>query len=380
MPAGEAHRPLASRDRGAYQAAMLRAFAALAALLTFATAQDPPRPTAEVPGDRLLVVNKADDSLSIFAPDERRELATVPTGHAPHEVAVSPDGTLAVVTDYGDQKPGQTLTVVDVFAAKVVRTIDLTSAIDDAERRQRSFLRPHGVRFVDDKHVVVTSESTRRLLLVDIERGAIERTWSTPQTTMHMVALSPDGKLAWASSIKDGNVVPFGLAADGVAGGPPIACEAGSEGIAVHPRSGEVWVGNRSANSVSIVDAAKRAVVKTLPTGELPFRIAFTPDGAHGLVSCAEAGTVMVFDAAKHELRAEISIHEDRSELSAMPMGLTTDPEGKRIYTTCGRGEFVAVLDREGAHFVERIPARKGCDGIAYARRVVAPGRGGLRR
>lgn len=342
--------------------------ASLAFCLTLPAQQAPAAPPAT---DRLLVVNKADHSLSIFAPGERRELATLPTGRGPHEVAASPDGALAVVSDYGDQKPGQTLTVVDVGERRVLRTIALTTdeVGPDGAKRTKAFLRPHGVQFVGADKVVVTSESTRRLLLVDVATGAIERTWTTPQASMHMVAVSSDLRRAAATSIKDGNVVTFGLQTDGATAGPAIACGDGSEGLAVQPGTGAVWVGNRAANTVSIVDPDAGVVAHTLTTGDFPFRIAFTPDGARALVTCAEGGQLQVYDAKTRELVHDVSIHADGSELSAQPMGVATDPDGARAFVTCGRGEFVAVIDLAKGEVIDRLPARPGCDGIAYARR-----------
>ncbi len=333
------------------------------------------KPAAYPPaGDRLLVCNKAAHTLSIFSPLERRELATLPTGQGPHEVAISPDGAMAVVTDYGAQKPGQTLTVIDLTLAAVVRTIDLTmdEVQTDGTRSAKTFLRPHGVQFVAPHRVVVTSEASRRLLLVDVELGKIERTWTSPQTTMHMVSLSADRTRAAATSIREGSVVFFNLAADGTASTPPIECAPGSEGLAIDPTTGFTWVGNRAANTLSVVDASTAKVLKTIATGDFPFRLTFPTDGKHALVTCAEGGQLQVFDTKTYELVREISIHADASELSAMPMGVTTDPDGKRAYVACGRGEFVSVIDLEAGKVIDRLPAGKGCDGIAYARPVVA--------
>ncbi len=331
----------------------------------------PGSPAAAPPSERLLVCNKAEHSLSIFDLAAKKELAVVPTGRGPHEVAVSPDGATAVVTDYGDQMPGQTLTIVDIAAASVLRTIDLVGPEkgSDGLTRQRAFLRPHGVQFVAPDRVVVTSESTRRLLLVDLAAGAVTRTWSTPQATMHMVAVSADLRTAAATSIREGNVVAFALDGDATAAKAPIACGDGSEGLAIDPVRGHVWVGNRSANTVSVVDATAGKVVKTLPTGDFPFRIVFARGGELAVVTCAEGGQVQVFDAAKGEMLGEVSIHADVSEQSAMPMGIAVDPAGKRAFVACGRGEFVAVIDLGKMAVVDRLAARKGCDGIAFGRR-----------
>lgn len=347
------------------------------AMLLFAAllpGQQPAPAATPVPaGDRLLVANKADHTLSIFAIGEGKEVATLPTGRGPHEVAVSPDGRTAVVTDYGDQKPGQTLTVVDVARGEVLRTIELSQQENTAEGTQtKTFLRPHGVQFTADDRVIVTSEQSRRLLLVDVAKGTIVRTWVTPQTLMHMVALSADRRRAAASSMREGNVAFFALDGDATGASPAIACGEQSEGIAVHPLTGDAWVGNRAADSLTIVAAAGGTVKATLTTGDFPFRVAFTPDGALALVTCAEGGELQLFDGKTHALVREVSIHGDRSEQSAMPMGITTDPDGRRAYVTCGRGEFVAVIELATGTVVDRLKCGKGADGIAYARPVPA--------
>ena len=152
--------------------------AGLAGLANLSRGQDAPsaqdQPAAT---DRLLVGNKAEHSLSIFDPVTRKELAVLPTGKGPHEIAISPDGRTAVVSNYGAEEPGRSLTVVDVLAAKVLRTIELNDeAMEVAERiKTRVFLRPHGCAFVDDTHLVVTSELTRALIVVDLSKGVVER-------------------------------------------------------------------------------------------------------------------------------------------------------------------------------------------------------------
>ena len=52
----------------------------------------------------LLVANKSEASVSLHRLPDGKELARLPTGEGPHEVAVSPDGRFAVVTDYGTRE------------------------------------------------------------------------------------------------------------------------------------------------------------------------------------------------------------------------------------------------------------------------------------
>lgn len=317
--------------------------------------------------DRLLVCNKGAASLSIFDLATRRELAVVPTGTGPHEVAVSADGRTAVVSDYGDRTPGHTLTVIDVLRGERLRTIELVRLDDDDATEAKQVLRPHGIRFTGEHTVVVTSESSRRLVQFDLTDGRALRSWTTPQSTMHMVALANDGSRAFATSIRDGDLALFDLRGDAAQPLAVVACGEGSEGLAVDPVCGEVWVGNRAANSISVVDPTQRKVVATLATADFPFRIAFAPGGGPALVSCTEGGEVQVFDAATRELTRSIPISGDGSELSPLPMGICTDREGRFAYVACGRGEFVAVLDLTAGKLVDRMPTRAGPDGIAVA-------------
>lgn len=314
--------------------------------------------------DRLLVCNKVEHTVSIFAVAERKEIAALPTGNSPHEVAVSPDGRTAIISNYGGQKPGHSLTLVDVVAAKVLRTVELPQP----EQLNKFFLRPHGVQFVGEDQAIFTSEAARRLVLINIHDGKIERTWASPQPSMHMVSVTQDGKHAAATSIMDGTVAFFDLTAAVTDTIKATHCGAHAEGLAVHPITGDAWVGNRGDNTLSIVSAQTQQVIRTLKTGSMPFRIAFTPDYAHVLVTCAESGELQIFDVAKQELAREVSIHGDRSEQSSLPIAVVCGPDSRFAYVTCARGEFVAIVDLQRGELVDRIDARKGPDGIAYAR------------
>lgn len=342
-------------------------------LVPFATATTfvlPAQAPATATVDRLLVCNKGAASVSLFDPATRREIAALPTGEGPHEVAVAPDGRTAVVANYGGREPGRTLTVVDVAAAKVLRTLELGERrTDGGEPRTVAFARPHGLHFVDAGHVLVTSEAARRLLLVDVASGAIDRQWPTPQRTMHMVAAAPDGHTAYTTSVAEGDLAAFDLTAS--TPGTPLfrlPTGEGSEGLATDPRRGAIWVANRTAHTLAVVDPRTHTIAATIPTGDLPFRIAFTHDGAQALVTCAEAGEVQRFDAAKHTPLGAVTISGEGSELSPLPMGIVVDPDDHFAWVTCGRGEFVAVLDLAKSRVVDRIVARAGPDGLGYAR------------
>src|SRR5262245_54694854 len=101
-----------------------------AGLAACATSQASP-PT---PSPALLVLNKSESMLAIVDPASRQVVARVPTGESPHELAVSADGKLAFVANYGSRTPGHTISVIDLAAAKEVRRVELAP-----------LLRPHGI-------------------------------------------------------------------------------------------------------------------------------------------------------------------------------------------------------------------------------------------
>ena len=69
----------------------------------------------------LIVLNKSGASASILDLGSGEELVRLEVGVGPHEVAVSPDGSTAVVANYGDRNPGNTLSVLSSIVERSVR-------------------------------------------------------------------------------------------------------------------------------------------------------------------------------------------------------------------------------------------------------------------
>src|SRR3546814_11054045 len=72
--------------------------------------------------ETLLVGNKGEDTLSVIALDSGAQLARLPTGRMPHEIANSPAGKQAAVVAYG----GTALDIFDTAQRPQTRTTALT--------------------------------------------------------------------------------------------------------------------------------------------------------------------------------------------------------------------------------------------------------------
>ena len=317
--------------------------------------------------DSLLVANKSDHTLDVIDLDRGESIATLPTGTGPHEVAVSPDGTVAVVTDYGSRDaPGASLTVVDLETRTVAATIDLG-------RHHR----PHGLAWLDDERLAVTTEGSAHLLVVEPRTSTIAGAVETAQEVSHMVAVTPDGERAFVANIGSGTVTAIDLPAGRKLA--DIETGAGAEGIAVSPDGTEVWVTNRAADTISIVDPATLEVVATLECPGFPIRIAFTPDGSRALVSAAQSGEVVAFDvAARREIvRAPLDLTAlpesttrlfgDRFGESPVPVGLVISPDGERAWVAATQADVVVVIDPDDLSVTGLLEAGREPDGMAYA-------------
>ena len=319
---------------------------------------------AAAAADTLVVLNKSDATASLIDLAKGMAVATLPTGQAPHEVDVSPDGTLALVANYGTREaPGSTLTVIDVPGARVVRTLDLSP-----------HKRPHGVKWIDGRRAAVTSEESKALLIVDVEAGKVESAIATGHETSHMVALTRDRSRAFVASIGSGTVTAIDLQAGKSLSVIPTG--KGAEGIDVTPDGAQVWATNREADTVSVIDARTLAVVATLPSKSFPIRARVTPDGRWVLVSNARSGELAVFDAKQKTearripLKAELRATEGRLMQfgdSSVPIGVVVHPGGKRAWVAHANADVITVLDLEKWAPAGTLKAGREPDGMAYS-------------
>ena len=131
---------------------------------------------ADTPTLALIVGNKEENSLAIVDPASGKVLARMPTGEGPHEVAVSADGKLAFVANYGTgTAPGSTLSVIDLVGQKEIRKVDLSP-----------LRRPHGLAVAGGK-VYFTAEANRIVGRYDPAANKIDWMMGTGQATTHMV-------------------------------------------------------------------------------------------------------------------------------------------------------------------------------------------------
>lgn len=315
----------------------------------------------------LIVLNKSDHTASLIDVGSRSVIATLPTGTAPHEVTVSPDGKRAVVANYGTgPQPGNSLTVLDLPAKKKLKDISLGE-----------YKRPHGIVWAGANTVAVTVEANKALLLVDIESGKILQAIETDQNVSHMVVLSNDRSRAFVANIGSGSLTVIDLVGNKRVRNIPTG--AGAEGIDMTPDGKEVWVTNRGANTVSVIDVMTLEITATLESESFPIRAKVTPDGKYVLVSNAQSGDVAVFDArGKKEVRrvkmefspvvdADQRLFGNQFGKSPVPVGILIDPSGTFAFIANTQADIVTMVDLREWKIVDRLVAGKEPDGLGFS-------------
>lgn len=119
------------------------------------------------------------------------------------------------------------------------------------------------------------------------------------------------------------------------------------------------YVANATDNTVSVIDTSTNAVTATIPVGNFPTGVVFSPDGARAYVTNQSDGTVSVIDTASNTVTATITVEAGGGNLF-MP---AITPDGKNLYVPdINNGLF--VVNTATNKVVATIP---GAPGVAVA-------------
>jgi YVTN family beta-propeller protein len=314
----------------------------------------------------LVVANKAEATASLVDTETGEILATLPTGDGPHEVAVSPDGRLALVGNYGSKaEPGASLTLLDLVESEVVKIIELDG-----------FSRPQGIVWRNDRIALVTAEDNRLLLAVDVSSGKVVQTVDTGADISHMVAVAPGGAHAFVANIGSGSVTVIDLAVGRRVASIPTG--AGAEGVAVTPDQRQVWVTNRAADTVTVISAANLERIAELEAGSFPIRAEATGDGRWVLVTNAGSNDLSVFSTADlEEVRripfAAVSkdangrLFSDRFGTSSVPIGIEIVDAERRAYVAHANADGISIVDLEEWKVIGALAAGREPDGMGWS-------------
>jgi YVTN family beta-propeller protein len=285
----------------------------------------------------LAVANKAEATVSLIDLEQGEVVATLPTGEGPHEIGAS---------------------------ATVVSTIDLGD-----------YRRPHGVEWLDGEQAAITAEANKALILVDVASRKVTLSIGTDQEVSHMVALDPARGRAYTANIGSGSITVLDLGKG--ARESNIATGDGAEGIAVSASGKHIWVTNRAADTITILDAGTLQKAGEISSEGFPIRATATPKG-QVLVTRARAGDLAIYDAHTFEelrivafdlesMDVEERLFGDRFGNSSVPIGVIVDSEGDRAWVAHANADVITEIDLRSGSIVRTLRAGKEPDGMGFS-------------
>lgn len=234
----------------------------------------------------VVVVSPGSHTVSVLDRSSLHRIATLHNFTSPHIAEVSPDGTLAYVTDDGSGE----LDVIRLTDGRVVARIQV-----GAQAHHMSFS-PDGRRIW-----IALGESARTIVIVDCANPLRPRVLGTfdPGFAVHDLSFTPDGRQVWLTSSDSTDLGVFDARSHHllfrVPGGTP-------------PQH-LVFAGDRAyvtsgyGDQIELVRAGSRRVVKTAPAAHGAFNL----DAGAGLVAASSLldGTISIYDAKLRRLHVE---------------------------------------------------------------------------
>jgi len=306
-----------------------------------------------VKNDRPLVYvpNSLSDTVDVIDPNTAQIVDHFAVGALPQHVVPSWDlKTLYVTNDRGNSltpidpvtgTPGTPIPVEDPY--NMYFTPDGKYAIVVAERLQRlDFRDPHTFKLVksvqvncygvdhidfsaDGRYLIASCEFSGRILKFDVTTmspiGTI--TLTSGRAKPQDVKLDPTGHVFYVADMIRGGVYTVDGASFTVTGFIPTA--SGAHGLYVSRDSKLLYVTNRNAGSISLVDFATNSVVRTwtIPGGGSPDMGGVSADGKVFWVSGRYNGVVYAIDTTTGALLHKIRV-------GSAPHGLCVFPQPGR--------------------------------------------------
>ena len=307
----------------------------------------PPAPQSARSGF-VLVANQQSASASLINLSND-SMKLIPVGTGPHEAVISPSGRTGIVTIYGTgPAPGNQIAVIDIASGTVRSTISLGP-----------YTRPHGANFLpgNETRVVVTSEATQKILIVDLAKGIVQDTIPTGAQGSHMVGVTQDASRAFTSDVGSGAVSAMDLKTKQLIRVTTVAPRV--EGIAVTPSGDAVWAGSNTNGTVTVLDGRTGAVRDTLKGFSMPYRLAMSADGKTAIICDPQGNKIHVADVAARRVTWTL-------DSLGSPRGVNIAPDGKTAFVTLAADETVGVIDLVNRTLVRKIKVGASPDGVWY--------------
>jgi serine/threonine-protein kinase len=270
-----------------------------------------------------------------------RDPTLIYVGRFPVEVAVSPDGRHAYVTNNNSGS----VSVIDTDSDSVTATVTVGTA-------------PSGIAVAPDgRHAYATNQASGSVSVIDTDSNTVTATIPVGQGPGD-IAVSPDGRRAYTTNRLSGSVSVIDTGSTTVTATVPFT---NPWDVAVSPDGRRAYISD-AVDSVSVLDTATNTIIARIPAGSRPEGVAVSPDGRHVYASNAWSHSVSVIDTASNNVTATVSL----SFYDATEIAVSSD--GRRAYTAGGVSTHeILVIDTATNTVTAKIPVVRPTHGIAVS-------------
>jgi YVTN family beta-propeller protein len=140
----------------------------------------------------------------------------------------------------------------------------------------------------------------------------------------------------------------------------PAVANAGQSNslLDISPDGRWLLAANNDNGTVTVIDVAKRAVVREIVVGAKPESVTWIGDGPRAAATAYRDGTIVFFDAQTGEIRKQLHV-------AAEPYGIVADAAGKRAWVTHEYRGIISEIDLDAEKVLREIPAGSFVRGIA---------------
>jgi Uncharacterized conserved protein len=291
-------------------------------------------------------------------------------GGTPRGIGITPDGKTLITAnkDQGNisiinSESGELIQFVDIGVnPEFVRVVGNTAYVS-FEPSSKGGPPPKPGEEVIEAEDDDEAEEPARIAIVDIQQGKkLREIVGGPET--EGIEFSHDGSKLIITNEEDDTVTVHDIASG------ELLKTVNTESLGIRPRGikaapdGSAYLATLEFGNNFVVMDSEFNVVRTVPTGEAPYGIAYNRDGSLIYVAAGKAKTLEVFDAKTYEKVNQVTTG-DRC------WHFTFTPDDKDILLACGRSHEVLVIDTATLTVKKRIADKQLPWGIvAYPKSV----------
>lgn len=212
---------------------------------------DPSALQANAAGDRLIIANRKDDSVSIIDGTTLRLLTTVSVGESPSQVLILPYGHKAFVLCPASNQ----VSIVDLQDGALLTHVLV------GNNPVQMILKPDG------GELYVSNFGSNNISVIDTTDNQVSSTLLAGKGPMGM-AVTPDGKTLYVANSQSSTVTPIDLATRQVGMAIPVGRQ--PEALQLGPFGQNLFVEDVFSNDIGVVRTDLRTLLTLLPSAPHP--------------------------------------------------------------------------------------------------------------